>query len=263
MRRALTALAAIALVLGVAPSTAAASGGSDIVKTIFIHYRAAPTVDLARGAHAPGVCPDATTCTDYKWRGNKWPSTTVSYELNAGGVSGASTAVAAAFAAWTHAVADHGGTLSVSASTGTTSCATAGTVRNQVDQICWRDLTSSYPNAIAVTFVWSSRSTKQIVEADTVFNSGAGFSWSYHDPGSCLTYGSCNTDSGASGTYDIRDIGTHEFGHFLALLSDLYTTSRDSQLTMYGYGSTGETKKDSLAKGDCLGITAAYGGTCP
>lgn len=68
--------------------------------------------------------------------------------------------------------------------------------------------------------------------------------------------------TGPSGTYDVRDIGTHEFGHFLALFGDLYGR-RDAELTMYGYGATAELKKDSLGKGDCLGITKAYGGTCP
>lgn len=32
---------------------------------------------------------------------------------------------------------------------------------------------------------------------------------------------------------------------------------------MYRIGAKGELKKDSLGKGDCLGITKAYGGTCP
>lgn len=129
-----------------------------------------------------------------------------------------------------------------------------------MNQVCWRDI-SQYPNAIAVTYMWGSRGTRRILEADVVFNNASGFSWGYTDPGTCGTYGSCNTATGPD-VYDIRDIGTHELGHFLAWLGDLYRT-RDVNLTMYGYGSTGELQKDSLARGDCLGITNAYGGTCP
>ncbi len=95
-----------------------------------------------------------------------------------------------------------------------------------------------------------------------VFNNGAGFSWSYTDPGACITHSSCNSASGLAGTYDIGNIGIHEAGHFPALFGDPYNL-QDSELTTYGYGSTGELKKDRLGKADCLAITKAYGGTCP
>jgi hypothetical protein len=63
--------------------------------------------------------------------------------------------------------------------------------------------------------------------------------------------------SGTLGHYDIRNIMTHEAGHWI-LLSDLYTT-RDSYLTMYGYGSTGEIMKNTLGYGDEFGVEKAYG----
>jgi hypothetical protein len=263
MARLIAIATAFILVVTLGTTAAAAAPRSDLERTVFVHYRSAPSVPDAALQARTSTCPDPTTCTDNRWRGNYWPNGTVSYELNApSGLSSAGTAVAAAFGAWQTAVNSGGGHLSISGSNGNTSCDSAGTTTNGVNQVCWRDLTSSYPNAIAVTFIWAYRSNKQIAEADTIFNSGPGFSWSYTNPGTCGAYDSCNNNTGASGTYDIRDIGTHEFGHFLALFSDLYN-SRDAELTMYGYGSTGETKKDSLAKGDCLGITAAYGGTCP
>ena len=263
MARVAAVAAVLVLVLVLGTSGVAAASPSDVEKTVFIHYRAAPaSAGLVEQAARTLACPDPTTCTDNRWKGNKWSAGNVSYELNAGGVANASAAVADAFAAWTNAVTSGGGTLSVSGTTGNTACSTAGTVMNEKNQVCWRDLTSAYPNAIAVTFILAYRSNRLIAEADTIFNSGPGFTWSYTDPGTCGTYDSCNTSTGTAGTYDIRDIGTHEFGHFLALFSDLYN-GRDAELTMYGYGSTGEVKKDSLAKGDCLGITAAYGGTCP
>lgn len=204
-----------------------------------------------------------STRADNKWRGQKWAGGAVAYELNTNGSglsSGTvSSAVSAAFGTW---VGPTGGGLSVSGSSGSTACSSAGLTMNEKNQVCWRDLTTQFPNAIAVTFIWYYRAGKQIVEADTIFNNGSGFARSNTDPGACDTYTSCNASTGTAGKYDVRNIGTHEFGHFLALFGDLYN-SRDSELTMYGYGSTGEVKKDSLGKGDCLGITNAYGGSCP
>jgi hypothetical protein len=59
------------------------------------------------------------------------------------------------------------------------------------------------------------------------------------------------------GSYDVRDIMTHEAGHWI-LLNDLYN-GKDSLLTMYGYGDYGEISKDTLGFGDELGIEKAYG----
>ncbi|MFH0805078.1 MAG: matrixin family metalloprotease, partial [Patescibacteria group bacterium] len=77
--------------------------------------------------------------------------------------------------------------------------------------------------------------------ADTIFNNASGFSWS---------------TTGQSGAYDLQNIGTHEFGHWLQL-GDLYT-ARDRELTMYGYGATSETKKRDLGLGDTLGVQKIY-----
>jgi len=50
---------------------------------------------------------------------------------------------------------------------------------------------------------------------------------------------------------------THEAGH-LIMLGDLYN-SGDAYLTIYGYGSVGEIKKDTLGYGDELGVEHVYG----
>jgi hypothetical protein len=42
------------------------------------------------------------------------------------------------------------------------------------------------------------------------------------------------------------------------MLGDLYN-SKDSKLTMYGYGSEGELIKDTLGYGDELGVERVYG----
>ncbi len=72
------------------------------------------------------------------------------------------------------------------------------------------------------------------------------------------TYYSWST-IGASGTYDVQNVGTHEHGHSLCL-ADLYS-GVDSEKTMYGYVSAGETKKQTLDLDDINGITYLY--TCP
>lgn len=57
--------------------------------------------------------------------------------------------------------------------------------------------------------------------------------------------------------FDVQNIATHEIGHALGL-GDLYDTIY-SELTMYGYGRKGETKKRSLENGDVLGMQVLYG----
>ena len=59
-----------------------------------------------------------------------------------------------------------------------------------------------------------------------------------------------------TGAFDVQDIATHEAGHTL-MLDDLYMSSA-SALTMYGYGSFGETYAISLGTGDISGINAIY-----
>ncbi|MFY9462351.1 MAG: hypothetical protein WAP51_04075 [Candidatus Sungiibacteriota bacterium] len=99
-------------------------------------------------------------------------------------------------------------------------------------------------NAIGVTYTWYYTSTGEQVESDTIFNSR--LKWSY------TPYA---TDcGGVAGTYDLGDIGIHEFGHWVGL-DDLYSAA-DKDLTMYGYGFTKELKKDTLGLGDLLGAAA-------
>jgi len=62
--------------------------------------------------------------------------------------------------------------------------------------------------------------------------------------------------SGASNRYDVRNVATHEFGHWLALydLDSIF----DIQKTMYYAISPGETKKQSLHSDDIAGICYIY-----
>ena len=63
--------------------------------------------------------------------------------------------------------------------------------------------------------------------------------------------------SGVSGRYDVQNIGTHEAGHTFGL-GDMYDLPADSEQTMYGKVSTGETKKRTLEWGDRAGVATLY-----
>lgn len=64
--------------------------------------------------------------------------------------------------------------------------------------------------------------------------------------------------SGAAGRHDIRNIVTHEVGHFIGLGHE--TATVDADATMYALAALGETKKRDLAANDIQGLLAGYGG---
>ncbi len=101
-------------------------------------------------------------------------------------------------------------------------------------------------STIAVTYMWGqytpgSFDSLRFTETDMIFDNSK--LWSAQP-------------SGIAGRYDIQNIGTHEAGHTFGL-GDMYE-SADAEHTMYGYGSTGETKKRSLEWGDRAGVAALY-----
>lgn len=100
-------------------------------------------------------------------------------------------------------------------------------------------------SALAVTYTWYYTSTGQAAETDTIFN--LKFPWYWN-----ATNYAC-TDANS---YDAQDILTHETGHWMGL-NDTYTAPYVDN-TMYGYGSKGEVKKDTLTTGDIQGIQAIY-----
>lgn len=105
---------------------------------------------------------------------------------------------------------------------------------------------SAPSNALAVTYIWYNRRTKVAVETDTIMNIKYPWSWTLYSSDTC----------GALGAYDAQNILTHELGHWVGL-NDYYTSAYINN-TMYGYGSTGEIKKDTLTKGDIAGVNKIY-----
>ncbi len=66
------------------------------------------------------------------------------------------------------------------------------------------------------------------------------------------------TVSGEAGKHDVRNILTHEVGHFIGLGHEVPT--KDADATMFESASTGETTKRDLHENDLRGLYAAYGG---
>ena len=100
--------------------------------------------------------------------------------------------------------------------------------------------------AVAATYIWILRSCRKcIAELDLVFDQV------YWDFGVNVC--------GSGDLFDLQNVATHEFGHWLCL-ADLYGTG-DVNLTMYGYVDFGDCHAKDLYTGDVAGIKAIYG-TC-
>ncbi|MBI2869808.1 MAG: hypothetical protein HYX96_08295 [Chloroflexi bacterium] len=248
--------------LGAAP---ASPGKGPVDRINFIHY---PKDAPGKPATAPGKeTGGGVLDRDYKYSGVHWADgSALGYAVNqaGSGVDAGATisAVQASFMPWDNA----SGTLGFNYQ-GTTGL-NAGNL-DGTNAVSWADISGQFPTALAVTSVWYYRFNKQIVETDTTMN--AAYQWSYTAP--VFQYplafpdlsGPASRDAsryidpvnlGPAGTYDIRNIMTHEAGHWI-MLGDLYKSS-DSELTMYGYGAPQELKKGTLAYGDELGVERVY-----
>jgi MYXO-CTERM domain-containing protein len=97
--------------------------------------------------------------------------------------------------------------------------------------------------AFAITAVWFNSKNGDILGADMMFNGGM-------DPfGECSDRG-CLTSNPAT---DLRNVATHEFGHFLGL-----SHSNVDGSTMWCNADQGEVSKRSLATDDIEGLCDIY-----
>jgi hypothetical protein len=178
--------------------------------------------------------------------GWKMPSTWV-YRLNPNSVPasvGSANLEAIAgnsFAAWNGPL---GGAVSISKGANTT--VNKATLDGQ-NVVTWGRTSAS---ALAVSYIWYNQVTGALTEVDTIMNQR--YSWYWSNPilwqaGSVCAY---------LGVYDAQNIMTHEFGHTVGL-DDEYTAEFQNN-TMYGYGSLGEVKKNTITTGDSAGVNALY-----
>lgn len=98
---------------------------------------------------------------------------------------------------------------------------------------------------LGVTYIWYYPSTGLAVEIDTIMNNR--YKWTWSNSNFCAD----------NATYDAQNIMTHELGHWLGL-NDEYDAGAFGNNTMYGYGSVGEVKKNTLTTGDVDGVASIY-----
>lgn len=110
------------------------------------------------------------------------------------------------------------------------------------NEVYFADISES--NTIAVTIVWGyfagPPQLRELVEWDQVYDD-VSYPWS---------------SSGEAGKMDFRNIATHELGHSVGM-DDIYE-SACSEVTMYGYATFGEIKKQTLELPDITGVKELY-----
>ena len=118
------------------------------------------------------------------------------------------------------------------------------TVRDGVNEVSFGDYSEA--GVIAVCRMWIARGwppkNKYLVEFDLMFDTD--YAW-----------GDATVNPAVM---DLQNIATHELGHGIAGLGDLYE-DRYSQETMYGYADYGEIIKRNLNDGDIAGVQKNYG----
>jgi hypothetical protein len=200
----------------------------DLQRVDFIHYAK---------SSSPGKPQKTETC--YKLMGVKWGSLPVNYVINPTNPEGLSAdfvkaEISTAAETWDSSTSkelfNNSYIVDLSAKYG---------VQNFRNAVVFGD----YPNdgVIAVTSIWYSRRTGQILEFDMLFNTR--FDWGDATVNNALM--------------DLENIATHELGHSIGL-NDIYTSSCAS-VTMYGYSTEGDIAKRSLETADITGLQKMYG----
>lgn len=194
-----------------------------------VHY--AKNTGKETASKKPNAC--------YKLMGVKWGTTNVSYVVNPTNPEGLSDAfvestLQTSAETWDAATSNELFNNAYS----TDYSATYGSLDGK-NAIAFGAYTDN--SAIAVTSVWYNRFTKRIVEFDQIYNTN-------------FTWGDAAVDSSVM---DFQNIATHELGHAVGL-SDIYTSACGT-VTMYGYGTEGETQKRTLEAPDIQGLQKMYG----
>jgi hypothetical protein len=165
----------------------------------------------------------------------KWNGTGATYKVNeSGGPAGNLSSIQAGLQTWTD--------VQTASFTFTYAGATTKTSADHGDNdgeniVVFGPMGAT--GTLALNKFWYNASSGYIYDSDIQFNTS--YAWS---------------SSGSPGAYDVQSVSTHELGHSLCL-SDLYGSS-DTEKTMYGYSSAGDTKKRTLDPDDISGIAYLY-----
>lgn len=203
---------------------------------VFVHEPRKPDADV------PATCDDPNSSAAVHAAGWKLPSGSWSYNLNPSSVpasvgsSNLSTIASNGFNRWQNAQ------NRVTFNEGSNTTVTRNAYDGQ-NIITWGRTSG---NALAVTYVRYYKTSKIVVDVDTIMNVKFPWSWTPYTNGGC----------GDPTTYDAQAVLTHEEGHWLGL-DDEYTSAYVNN-TMYGYGFRGDIKADTLTTGDINGVKAIY-----
>ncbi len=207
---------------------------------------------------------DTDQCDTNTWTGRYWPNLPVEYRVNlanSGDDGNYLAAVNAGIQAWED---DTNSSFDATFLGTTNKKTTTAEPRARMDGnnvIGWGSTNHFGSNTIAVVVYFYYTATLQMVEADMRFNQD--FPWSSNGgPDGPDAIADPDTTPGLAGFFDVQGIATHEGGHFVAGLTDIYDQT-ESELTMYGFGSTGELYARTLGYGDQLSIASAYPGSSP
>lgn len=176
------------------------------------------------------------TCKTAGGKDIKWKTPNATYFINtSGGPSGSLSAIEAGMQTWTDVPPS-----SFTFVYGGTTTSTGYGINDGTNIVTFGPLGAGI---VAENSYWYNTVSGKLIDSDIQFNTN--YPWS---------------STAAPDAFDVQNVGTHEHGHSLCLV-DLYSAI-DSEKTMYGYVSYGETKKRTLHKDDIDGITFLYPASC-
>ncbi len=225
-------VAAVLIVLAAGPTNGQDRGQqattSEFERIVFVDYG-----QYFHGGPPPHTATDAATDFRLTLGGISWSAAVVEYSVNTATCSNdcadAQAQVNAALDSW-----------EVSGVTFTMDNASPdANLCGGTNSVSWASI-DGVGNVLAVASVCRNVATKVIVGFTVTFD--ADDVWS---------------DSGDAGKFDIQAVGAHEGGHVVGL--DHVSAPRDSRLTLFRTGTTGDAGPRTLGCGDRLGVNALYG----